>query len=111
MPLLGPEYGNMVGDQRDLSEIIDESEIKTKRLILRPFLDFNDEYEQLQEVVLNERTQDIGVEKELKEDYIVRTYKLSKRKEHAFIGERLSDDNIRIFCGDIHPDNVDALAR
>ena len=43
MPLLADDYGQLVGEERDLSEIIDESEIQTKRMILRPFLDFSEE--------------------------------------------------------------------
>lgn len=35
-------------------------------------------------------------------------YKLSKRKEHAFI-EKLTDNNIKIFCGDIDPTKIDLL--
>ena len=49
----------------------------------------------------------MGLEKEVAEEYIIKTYKLSKRKEHAFTNERLTDDNIKIFCGDIHPDKID----
>ena len=35
---------------------------------------------------------------ELSEEYILRTYALSKRKEYAFI-DSLNDEKIRIFCG------------
>lgn len=37
-------------------------------------------------------------------------YKLSKRKEHAFI-EKLTDNNIKIFCGDIDPTKIDLLQK
>ena len=48
------------------------------------------------------------MEREIAEDFIIKTYKLAKRKEHAFI-DRLTDDNIKIFCGDVHPDKIDQL--
>ena len=35
---------------------------------------------------------------EMSEEYILKTYALSKRKEHAFV-DSLSDEKIRIFCG------------
>ena len=77
-------------------------------MLIRPFLDFADEEETLRGLRQFEKTMDKGVEKEIAEDYIIRTYKLSKRKEHAFI-ERLTDDNIRIFCDDILPEKVDQI--
>ena len=77
-------------------------------MLMRPFLDFNDEEELLRETRQYEKSIDKGVEKEIAEDYIIKTYRLSKRKEHAFI-ETLTDDNIRIFCGDILPEKVDEM--
>ena len=34
----------------------------------------------------------------MSEEYILKTYALSKRKEHAFV-DSLTDEKIRIFCG------------
>ena len=53
----------------------------------------------MKKVVRYERQKEKGTLPELSEDFIIKTYKLSKRKEHAFV-DRLSDENIRIFCGD-----------
>ena len=50
MPLLSPDYSK-VGSQQDLSEILDEADLKTKRLQIRPFLDFDEEEKHLREVV------------------------------------------------------------
>ena len=110
MPLLSPDYGQPVGKERDISEIIDESEIQTKRLIKKPFLDFSVEEKYLRGLRQYEKTNDLGLEKEVAEEYIIKTYNLSKRKEHAFTNERLTDDNIKIFCGDIPPDKIDQYA-
>ena len=49
-----------------------------------------------------------GAQEELSEEYIIRMYKLSKRKEHAFI-EKLTDNNIKIFCGEVDPLKMDNL--
>ena len=43
---------------------------------------------------------------EYSEEKIIAKYKLSKRKEHAFTPDytdKLTDDNIKIFCGDVDP--------
>ena len=41
---------------------------------------------------------DMAEPAEMSEEYILKTYALSKRKEHAFV-DSLSDEKIRIFCG------------
>ena len=79
-------------------------------MLVRPFLDFAEEEEHLRGLRQHEKTLDKGVEKEIAEEYIIKTYKLSKRKEHAFIADKLTDDNIRMFCGDIHPEQLDQMA-
>ena len=63
---------------------MDEAEIKSKALLVRPFLDFQDEEEQLKKVAKYEEQKEKGTLPELSEDFIIRTYKLSKLKEHAF---------------------------
>lgn len=46
-----------------------------------------------------EKKKEVGVSNELSEEFIVKTYKLSKHKEYAFT-EKLEDQNLRIFCKD-----------
>ena len=77
---------------------------------MRPFLDFAEEEELLRKVLKYEKQNEVGVRHELSEEYIKRTYKLSKRKEEA-LNEICSDDaadaakdnDMRIFCGDLDP--------
>ena len=121
MPLLGQEYSR-VGSERDLSEILDEADMQHKRLLVRPFLDFKEEEQHLRNVVMYEKK---GIDNpnvlqgdsrmllnmaeplELSEEYILKTYALSKRKEHA-LSDALTDEKIRIFCskdGQVMPNN------
>ena len=50
-PLLSDNYSR-VGLERDLSEMIDETDLAHKRLLVRPFLDFKDEEEHLRNIAM-----------------------------------------------------------
>lgn len=46
-----------------------------------------------------EKQKDLGKLPEITEEFIIKTYKLSKRKEHAFC-DKMADENINIFCNE-----------
>jgi len=56
-----------------------------KSLLVRPYLDFANEEELLRNVAKFQKKTEAGRPNELTEEFIVKTYKLSKRKENAFV--------------------------
>ena len=104
MPLLSPNYSQL-GDVRERSEL-EEADLQPKRLQVRHFLDFADEEEHLRKRVAYQKDREVGTRAEISEEDILTTYKLSKRKENAFI-KVTEHGNIRIFCGEADPEQMD----
>ena len=104
MPLLSPNYSQL-GDVRERSEL-EEADLQPKRLQVRHFLDFADEEEHLRKRVAYQKDRELGTRAEISEEDILATYKLSKRKENAFI-KVTEHGNIRIFCGEVAPEQMD----
>ena len=69
-------------------------------------MDFADEEEHLRKRVAYQEHRELGKQTEISEEDILTTYKLSKRKENAFI-KVTEHGNIRIFCGEVDPEQMD----
>ena len=69
-------------------------------------MDFADEEEHLRKRVAYQKDRELGTRTDISEEDILTTYKLSKRKENAFI-KVTEHGNIRIFCGEADPEQMD----
>ena len=107
MPLLAQDHSHL-GVTLDNSGMMEEEKIARNRLFVRPFLDFTKEEEQLRQVTKFEERKYAGQPTEYCDDFIIKTYRLSKKKEEALC-ETLHDQNIKIFCNDMTKEELDAI--